>query len=167
MPAAWNLADKSQRITQSILTRIRKSGLDEKYALQVTKRLADAVYGPMLYCVLEESMRTALARGDATAWVAADDYIALYAVLPFLQSRRIRVPRDLSVAGFNNQFESGYTGLSSYHFDIAGMAMRMLTFLLHPALDRRLRPGKYAPLHEGISGFIVERGSMGSLTTAQ
>jgi hypothetical protein len=105
-------------------------------------------------------MRTALRDIGATARVAADDYIGLYTVLPFLQSRHVHVPRDLSLVSFNDQLKSGNACMSSFHFDMTGMAMRMLMFLLYPAQERRLRPGKQSSALEGIDGFIVDHGSL-------
>ena len=76
-------------------------------------------------------------------------------------SRKVRIPRDLSVVSFNNQFESAHAGLTSYQFDMTGMAMQMLTFLLYPRLDRRLRPVKGEGGIVEVGGYIVDRGSMG------
>jgi len=46
-----------------------------------------------------------------------------------------------------------------WHFDMTGMAMRMLTFLLSPANECRLRPVSQAV--EGLGGFLMDRGSVG------
>jgi len=160
-PEAWARADKAKWFIESLLKQVRDADLDKSNLGRLVNRLADAASCNSTYCTLESAMRNALRDKDATAWVTADDYIALHAVLPFLQSHRVQVPRDLSLVGFNNQFEAPYAGLSSYHFDMTGMAMRMLTFLLYPRQEQRLRPSAQAGAPEGIGGFIVERGSVG------
>jgi len=158
---AWRSADSNKQSAGRLIAHADNAHVEEGFRKRLRQRIAELSYGPGLYCVLESSLRKALTLRDVTAWVAADDYIALHAALPFLQSRNARIPRDLSVISFNDQFESGAAGLSSFHFDMVGMAMRMLTFLLYPSLERRLHPGRDACRIEGIGGFIVDRGSIG------
>jgi hypothetical protein len=147
------------QVLESMRAKALSSDLAEPNSWRVHWRLGEAAFWQWLYCVLEPAMVRALTETNATAWVAADDYAGLYAVLPFLHSRGVRIPRDLSVVGFNDQFEAAFYGLSSYHFDMTGMAMRMLTFLLSPANERRLRP--IAQAVEGLGGFLMDRGSVG------
>jgi len=150
------------QVLESMRAKALTSDLAEPYSWRVHWRLGEAAFWRWLYCVLESAMDRALKETNATAWVAADDYVGLYAILPFLHSRGVRIPRDLSVVGFNDQFEAAFYGLSSYHFDMTGMAMRILTFLLSPENERRLRPVSQ-PV-EGLGGFLMDRGSVGNAT---
>jgi len=165
-PEVWKRADADKWFIESLITNVRGSRMNEYSKGRVASRLADAAYWSAIYCVMEKAMRDALHEKEATAWVAADDPIALHAVMPFLQAQRVQVPRDLSLAGFNNQFEAPHANLSSYHFDMTGMAMRTLTFLLYPSQERRLRPAKQATAVEGIGGFMMDRGSVAAPLTS-
>ncbi|NLG17551.1 MAG: GntR family transcriptional regulator [Fibrobacter sp.] len=74
----------------------------------------------------------ALSDRNITAWVAANDLCALL-FLDYLKEKSIRVPDDLSLAGFDNTFESLEHGLTSYDFNIAGLVHSMIEHLLNPS----------------------------------
>ena len=152
--------DDDRRL-EAFRSRILESGIAVPFSNRLVARIEELAFCRWLQHALEPLLAQCLKDRNVTAWVAADDFVGLFAALPFLQSRRVRIPRDLSLVGFNDQIESSYYGLSSYHFDMTGMAMRMLTFLLHPDSDRRLRPRTEPGAVQSIGGFIVDRGSMG------
>jgi DNA-binding LacI/PurR family transcriptional regulator len=151
------LADN--RMFEDLRTTVVNSMIAQPYRGRTVRRLEEMAFCRVLYKGMEPALRLALTQTNVTAWVATEDYAALHAILPFLRSHRVRVPRDLSVVSINDQFESLLSGLTSYHFDMTSVAMRALTFLLSPASDRRLRPN--APALEPVGGFIIDRGSAG------
>jgi len=154
-------ADADCLLVDSLRKKVIGSSLGQPYKGRLTARLEEAWYWRYIYRRMEPAMKRALECAGATAWIAGDDYGGLYAVLPFLRSRKICIPGDMSVVSFNNQFESAYSALTSYQFDMTGMAMRLLSLLLYPDLDRRLHGRQEPAAVEEIGGFIVDRGSMG------
>ena len=97
----------------------------------------------------------ALADRAVTAWVACTDYIALLA-LEFLKGRSVRVPQDISVAGFDDlEALSVQANLTTYRYNMAAVAQHMLRHILQPC---------YPPLRRAsgivrIGGMIIERGT--------
>jgi len=102
----------------------------------------------------------ALDTHDATAWVAAHDHIALFALLPFLRRWKIGVPQRISVAGFDNVPESLNANLTTYDLDVPSAGLTVIDLFLFP--DRR-----HAYTMKGNiikrRGFIIDRGSVGRL----
>jgi len=101
----------------------------------------------------------ALRLDDATAWVAAEDQIAIYALLPFLHRRRINVPVRLSVMGFNNIPESLSADLTTYDLNISSAGLAAIDLFLFPE-RRRAYVDKGNIARRG--GYIVDRGSVGN-----
>jgi DNA-binding LacI/PurR family transcriptional regulator len=91
-----------------------------------------------------------------TAWIAATDGIAL-AALDYLRGKGVRVPRDVSVVGFDNAPGALDGRLTTYDFNLSNVARRLLRFLLEPRRSRR--PVDRAPTE--IDGFIIERDTVG------
>jgi DNA-binding LacI/PurR family transcriptional regulator len=98
-----------------------------------------------------------LAEHAATAWVAANDRIALDC-LDFLQSKGIRVPEDISVMGFDNGQLALVHGLTSCDFSGGAYVHAMVEYLLRPG--RGSRPTAAKPSLE-IDPFIVKRRTTG------
>jgi len=157
----WSSANRNFWFVQNLIELVGNSGIDSGFTGRLQRSLEENAYGQSVYCVLDGPMRSALDDGSATAWIAADGFVGVYAILPFLRSQHVDVPGRLSVVGLSDQYESAYTGLSSYHFDMNGAAMRTLTWMLYPSLDRRFRPGNVETAPRGIDGFILDRGSIG------
>lgn len=103
----------------------------------------------------------AYARGrqieDATAWVGIGDPFILPA-LPYLGSRRIRVPGQISLVGMDDSVEALTEGISSYNFNVPTVARTMLEHLMTWSPKRARQPA--APIEE-IPGTVVERSSSG------
>lgn len=97
----------------------------------------------------------ALADREVTAWVCADDQIALLA-LHFLRKKRVDVPGRISVMGFEDIEEAFEGGLSSYNYDIQGMVQTVLAFFSNPTLF----PARKS-LEIECNGFLVARQSTG------
>lgn len=97
----------------------------------------------------------ALKRKELTAWVSIDDDTALI-VLDFLRRRGLRVPRDLSLAGFDDTAEGARRDLSSYNFDFERFNHYVLQFLLDPArVEKAEACGTQRP-----EGRVIARGSV-------
>lgn len=74
----------------------------------------------------------ALADRTLTAWVAANDDIALLASA-WLRSRGIAPGRDVSIAGFDNTPRAQEAGLTSFGFAEEELAVAMLAYLAAPS----------------------------------
>jgi DNA-binding LacI/PurR family transcriptional regulator len=101
----------------------------------------------------------ALAMQDITAWVAAEDQIAVYSLLPFLVSRKISVPRKVSIVGFNNIPEAIGAGLTAFDFNVAGLVSAAIDLFLFP--ERRRHYIDPSTQEVVVKGYIIERGSIG------
>jgi len=106
--------------------------------------------------LLDPRLVEALKDRSTTAWVGANDKVACL-LLKFLRSRRVRVPQQISVAGFDDTLEATAAGITSYNFDVPRAAMRMVSLLAFPDLSRR--PG--TPREEEVAGMVVPRESVG------
>lgn len=81
------------------------------------------------------ALEAALQSG-ATLWVAASDPVAM-GCLGWLAARGVRVPKDLSLAGFDDSREALRHGLTSVRFDAPAMARAMVRQVLSPQGGRR------------------------------
>ena len=103
----------------------------------------------------------ALAHGTATAWVAAEDQIAVLALYPFLKRKRLSAPRDISIVGFNNIPESLSHGLTTYDFNPAAAGLLAIDFFVSPDHAPAYVDKKNNRIRDG--GYIVDRGSVGTV----
>lgn len=122
----------------------------------VRERLWRAMQQEALEAHIRPLLQRTLTHGRLTAWVAANDAAAI-AALGFLERKRIAVPRDISVIGFDNGYDAFRWNLSSYSFNVAAHAHAMIEYLLEP----RGRYHAYAEPVFPIPGVLVERGSSG------
>jgi DNA-binding LacI/PurR family transcriptional regulator len=90
----------------------------------------------------------------ATAWVAFNDDLALIA-LDYLREAGVRLPRDLSLVGFDDTLEGFGEGLTSYSFNVAAIVNEMLEHVLAPGRTRP-RDGSVE-----MAGMVVERQTSG------
>lgn len=93
----------------------------------------------------------ALADRALTAWVAANDDIALLAAA-WLRERGVEAGRDLSLVGFDNTLRAQEAGLTSYGFAEEELAVAMLGYIASPS---RWRTGGSV----AIDGALVARQS--------
>jgi DNA-binding LacI/PurR family transcriptional regulator/DNA-binding transcriptional regulator YhcF (GntR family) len=101
---------------------------------------------------LHRLFEQALAHSDITAWVGANDEIAIQA-LRFLQQRGIDVPGRISVIGFDDSPDAGRHELSSYNFNMPALVHLMLEYIV---FNRTLsEPGRKKPF--SVRGTVVER----------
>jgi len=90
-------------------------------------------------------------RSGATAWIAANDVCALQA-LDWLHAKGVEVPRQVSLAGFDDTAQALRADLTSYRFASDSMARSMIRQILSPTRTKGVMR------HEGV---VVARGSTG------
>ncbi|MBD3241282.1 MAG: GntR family transcriptional regulator [Chitinivibrionales bacterium] len=81
-------------------------------------------FTPLLQSALELSRRE-----QVTAWIAENDELAL-AALEHVRGAGLTVPRQLSIAGFDDSEEAHVTGLTSYNFNGSAYVHAMLSAVL-------------------------------------
>lgn len=122
---------------------------------QLTREIHLAARRERILEALTPHLEKALKRKDLTAWVAIDDDTALL-VLDFLGRRGLRVPRDLSLVGFDDTAEGARRDLTSYNFDFERLNHYVLRYLLEPGrVDRAEAHGAQRP-----EGRVIVRGSV-------
>ncbi len=94
---------------------------------------------------------------EATAWVGANDYVAVEA-LQFLRAEGCRVPDDMTVVGMDDGLEAYRYNLTSHNFSGEEVIRAMIGHILDP--DRRSTDSARTPPDE-IEGFVVVRGTSG------
>jgi len=106
---------------------------------------------------LPEGIDRLLAGRDITAWVAANDAVGI-ACLRLLAERGIRVPGQVSVAGFDDSYFALVNGLTSYNFNAPALTQAMIKFIVNPSwppVRRRTQESIE------VDGFMNERESTG------
>jgi DNA-binding LacI/PurR family transcriptional regulator len=106
---------------------------------------------------LKETLDRALTRKRITCWVGDNDVTAL-ACLGHLNRNGLRVPQDISVAGFDDGLRSLMAGMTSYNFGGAEMMRAIMTFITRP---HQRRPDKAVT----VAGRVVPRATTASPRT--
>lgn len=101
----------------------------------------------------EQVFRALTSRTDLTAWVCANDDIALPA-LRYARQHRIDVPGRLSIVGFDDIPQAAMAGLTTYSFGIR----RTVRAIVHGLLAPHHRPGTEERMPPGR---VVERETAG------
>lgn len=96
----------------------------------------------------------ALASG-ATAWVAANDHVALFC-LHHLRAVGKRVPRDVALVGFDDLSEATTLGLTSYNFNTPAIIHAMVEHIAQP--DYKPRDLNRPTM---VDGYVTVRGTAG------
>ncbi len=110
------------------------------------------------YCV--PLFGDALSDRRLSAWVCSIDYIALFA-LSFILRQGLRVPRDISLIGFDDLPDSRARALSTYRFDTPTLAHNAVAHVLSPSYGPLVRGGSSCE----IGGMVVERSTTGPART--
>ncbi|MDD5673479.1 MAG: substrate-binding domain-containing protein [Chitinivibrionales bacterium] len=135
---------------------IKRKHLSSFEAASFYQAVEWAYRGCKLALFYKPLFKRALADPAITAWVAANDETA-FAAMDFLAAARRRVPADMALVSFDDDFNALFRNLSSYNFNLSG--------LLHQALEHLLRPSfpsvKQADGPVEIRGYVVQRGSLG------
>ena len=106
---------------------------------------------------LTSLFKKAAADKTITAWVCANDSMA-FSALSFLHEKKITVPGDISVIGFDNTPVKALDNqLTSLDFNALGAVHRILNFIARPPKPR----GRYRHTPIEIEGMIIERGTTG------
>lgn len=113
--------------------------------------LGHLLHDDLIREAFEPSLVQAFAHGDATAWVAETDRVAL-AAQAVVDSRHDRA-RRVAVVGFDNSTAALTHGLTSYDFNGRACAEAAVNYVLHPAQFR------HQPNPAGIDGSVVRRRS--------
>ncbi|MBK9579052.1 MAG: substrate-binding domain-containing protein [Fibrobacteres bacterium] len=123
------------RLVEGSSTPIREATIHE---LGMNRTRKDII--PLLERALESG---------ATAWIAANDVCALQA-LSWLHDKGVKVPCDVSLAGFDDTSEALRADLTSYRFASDSMARAMIRQILSSSRKPSVMR------HEGV---VVARGS--------
>jgi DNA-binding LacI/PurR family transcriptional regulator len=107
---------------------------------------------------LAPAVDSLLPRSDITAFVAANDAVAMAAIL-HLESRGLRVPADRSVAGFDDGYDAHLFDITTCNFNCTAAVQAMVDFIVNPG---------WHPLSGGVrdcvvevDGYVKERGTTG------
>ncbi|MBD3422017.1 MAG: hypothetical protein GF398_18045 [Chitinivibrionales bacterium] len=92
----------------------------------------------------------ALHHQQITAWVCANDLLALWA-LAFLDEKGFQIPNNISVIGFDDSTDALRKGLTSYNFNMRALVNQMLEYLIN---RRTISPRKQ---RIEIEGMMIER----------
>jgi len=104
---------------------------------------------------LQRHFNRALLNPDITAWIGINDVTA-FSAYGFLQKNGYRIPRHLSVAGFDNSPLTYRLGITSYDLNLEGMGHLAIQCLAHPERVRRNSEGNIV-----VKGVLVRRHSTG------
>jgi DNA-binding LacI/PurR family transcriptional regulator len=117
---------------------------------------AEHVFSAVLHRELQPLFEQALRLSGVTAWVCANDGVAIHA-LRFLRHRKVPVPETLSVVGFDNTGDASYNSLTSYDFDVSAAALKMLDHILRP------EAAQFGALQRVVNseGMVIARGTSG------
>ncbi|MBD3344176.1 MAG: GntR family transcriptional regulator [Chitinivibrionales bacterium] len=99
---------------------------------------------------LDQLFERAVAIKECTAWVCANDIVALQA-LDYCKRKGIAVPQTLSIMGFDDTYESLVTRLTSYNFNVRALLHRLLGYLI----DTKSAPRGLKPVT--VDGIIIQR----------
>jgi len=118
---------------------------------------SSCTYREAAYAQLEGAFAEALADRSISAWVGANDLVALEC-LQYLQTRGVHMPHRISVLGFDDSFEAGYHSLTSYSFNAPAAMHAMVEYLLRP-VSSRAKARMAGPVV--VNGWVHERATTG------
>jgi DNA-binding LacI/PurR family transcriptional regulator len=127
------------------------------YALeQMQNAVGNYVHQLKMADRVEPVLNAALEEPGITACVAANDRMALL-VRDHLVRKGLRVPKDMSVIGFDDSKAAVDNDIASYSFAFAEIARKVLGYVLDPRQKFQAREGMTVE----CEGQLIERGSSG------
>jgi DNA-binding LacI/PurR family transcriptional regulator len=122
----------------------------------LSRATAEAAGNPgeaaVLYCQFDK----ALENREITAWIAANDSVAVCA-LDYLRARDACIPGDLSIISFDDTIWAFTRQFTSYNFNVDAVVAAMIRHIE----DGAGRRGKAERRFVEIDGYIVERSTVG------
>jgi hypothetical protein len=106
----------------------------------------------MIFSICEEFMKEALKNNSISAYVCANDHIAVL-INDYWDYCAVPLTERPALLGFDNSFESFRRNISSYEFNTQGEILQMLNHLLYPDSSYQLNRKPAIRL----SGRVVER----------
>lgn len=106
----------------------------------------------MIFTVCEQFIREASKNSSITAWVCANDQIAVL-ITDYWNHNSVPLDSRPAIIGFDNSFKSFERNISTYEFNTYGEVQHMLNHLLYPDSSYLLNSTPAIRL----SGRIVER----------
>jgi len=104
--------------------------------------------------ICQSLFEKALADPSISAWVCANDYLAVQA-LEFLRARNISYPGTISVLGFDDNRAALQNKVTSYNFNIPAIVNAMLRHIFNERFPHKL--GRRKTIE--VDGVVIERGS--------
>jgi DNA-binding LacI/PurR family transcriptional regulator len=123
----------------------------------ISGQLESVLIRESLRAALRPLFQAAIADPSLTAWVGANDEVALEA-RAFLEEQGRRVPEDVSVVGMDDSTEASVHHLTSYSFNGRAAMRAMVAYVLSPA--RAPHGSARSPLE--IGGAVVARRTCGA-----
>ncbi|MBD3320799.1 MAG: GntR family transcriptional regulator [Chitinivibrionales bacterium] len=136
-------------------------GMPEEYRRVLDPIFIDLIPNRSLYVAelnyfLRSLFRKALADREITAWICANDQVAI-AAYDYCRAHGVAIPERLWIIGFDDSYEALERGITSYNFNIRGIIHAMIGYILNTRT--------YAGLHFRkpieIEGTIVQRRTTG------
>ncbi len=140
------------RPVEHLVRQVRKTFTDAAHAEDELRRaLAGMVNADVTWNMLWPLFERAMGDHGVTAWVCANDKTAV-AALSFLRKHNKRI----AVAGFDDSIDAFLANVTSYNFDLQGVAHAAVRHVLFPAARER---GGEALRTVEAEGFVVQRES--------
>jgi DNA-binding LacI/PurR family transcriptional regulator len=112
---------------------------------------------------IEDLCRKALEHKEITAWITANDYLALNCI-DCLKKYGIAVPGDISIIGFDDCFEATNYNLTTCNFDTYTLLHSMYDYL------STYQQSSYLPKQTALDtceGYIVERKTVETVVSSE
>ncbi|HKP95819.1 MAG TPA: GntR family transcriptional regulator [Fibrobacteria bacterium] len=123
---------------------------------QMTGSIWNYIHQVKMAARVEPVLTAALQEPGLTACVGANDRMALLA-RDHLIKKGVRIPRDMSVIGFDDSKAATDNDLSSYSFAFSEIARKLLGHVLSPRQKAHSQEGNAVE----CEGLLIERGSSG------
>ncbi len=159
-PAAASANREATRTGTAMVEQMRRlaesSPFSAEFALQqVELTLGTLAFTDVLLRRLAPCVDALLGRPEVTAWVCSRDAVALAVLDHVRHCRRAVVPSRVSLLGFDDSRAAFEANLTSYSFNVQGVAAAMVDHVLQPQRVRARLRGEPA----AVDGFVVKRGS--------